>query len=565
VGDILYLILRRLRAPLLTLILVYAVSVAGLVAIPGVDAHGRPWRMGFFHAFYVMSYTATTIGFGEIPYAFSDAQRLWVTFSIYLSVIGWAYALGSVFALANDATFRVAAARSLFALRVRRLREPFYLVCGYGQSGASVARALDRLGHRVVVVDDDALRAARIALEDYGASALVAVADARLPEVLDEAGVRKSECRAVLAMTASDDVNQAIAVGARVANPSVPVIVKLTTEVAHSNLEAIGGVQVVDPFRAFAENLRLDLASPSVLQVEEWLTAAPGAARPERLRLPRGHWVLGGYGRFGRAAAEALQAAGLSWRAIDPKLAQNLPNVTITPDAEDALREAGIDRAVGVLACTDVDTTNLALARLARRMNPAVQVVIRRNNIANRSLIEAAGARLSFVQSEVMTHECLQLLTSPLLGRFLARVRQADAALVETVRIRLEQHFGDRVPCIWTFDCDPRQPGMRHALDDVRPPLAVGDLLRDPRDPSLALPALPLMVLGADGAERLLPAAAVALVAGDRVLFAGELGTDAIQRRFLLDPSPIDYVRTGREPSRGWLFRRLARSRAAQR
>nr|HMS80395.1 ion channel [Burkholderiaceae bacterium] len=116
-GDVLFLVLRRLRAPLIALLVVYAVSIAGLVSIPGLDADGRPWRMSFFHAFYVMSYTATTIGFGEIPYPFTDAQRLWVTATIYLSVIGWAYALGSVFALSRDPTFRAATARSLFERR----------------------------------------------------------------------------------------------------------------------------------------------------------------------------------------------------------------------------------------------------------------------------------------------------------------------------------------------------------------------------------------------------------------------------------------------------------------
>ena len=49
--------------------------------------------MSFFHAFYFMSYTATTIGFGEIPNAFSDGQRLWVTFCIYLVVVAWSYAI----------------------------------------------------------------------------------------------------------------------------------------------------------------------------------------------------------------------------------------------------------------------------------------------------------------------------------------------------------------------------------------------------------------------------------------------------------------------------------------
>ena len=87
-GDILFIVLRRLRAPLIALIVIYAVAIAGMVTIPGVDAQGRVWHVSFFHAFYVVSYTATTIGFGEIPYPFTDAQRLWVIVVIYLSVIG---------------------------------------------------------------------------------------------------------------------------------------------------------------------------------------------------------------------------------------------------------------------------------------------------------------------------------------------------------------------------------------------------------------------------------------------------------------------------------------------
>ena len=63
-GDVLFIALRRLRVPLITLILAYAISVAGLVAMPGLDGQGLPASLSFFHAFYVVSYTATTIGYG---------------------------------------------------------------------------------------------------------------------------------------------------------------------------------------------------------------------------------------------------------------------------------------------------------------------------------------------------------------------------------------------------------------------------------------------------------------------------------------------------------------------
>ena len=72
--DLLFMALRRLRAPLITVLAVYAISVGGLALIPAVDADGNPGRMSIFHAFYVMSFTATTIGFGEIPHPFTDAS-----------------------------------------------------------------------------------------------------------------------------------------------------------------------------------------------------------------------------------------------------------------------------------------------------------------------------------------------------------------------------------------------------------------------------------------------------------------------------------------------------------
>ena len=137
-NSIFFLVLRRMRAPLIVLIAIYAVSVLGLTLVPGVDANGQPAPpLSFFHAFYFISYTATTIGFGEIPGAFSDAQRLWVTVCIYLTVIGWSYSILTLLALLQDKGFQntlvghpLRAARApdpgvlLSGLRLRRNRQP---------------------------------------------------------------------------------------------------------------------------------------------------------------------------------------------------------------------------------------------------------------------------------------------------------------------------------------------------------------------------------------------------------------------------------------------------------
>ena len=39
--NLIYLLLRRMRMPLIVIILAYAVSILGLVLIPGVDDQGR--------------------------------------------------------------------------------------------------------------------------------------------------------------------------------------------------------------------------------------------------------------------------------------------------------------------------------------------------------------------------------------------------------------------------------------------------------------------------------------------------------------------------------------------
>ncbi len=70
--SILFMIMRRMRAPLILLVLIMSVSVLGLSLVPGLpDDSGNPTRMSLFHALYFMSYTATTIGFGEVPSDFS--------------------------------------------------------------------------------------------------------------------------------------------------------------------------------------------------------------------------------------------------------------------------------------------------------------------------------------------------------------------------------------------------------------------------------------------------------------------------------------------------------------
>lgn len=156
-----------MRAPLLALIGSYALAITGLVLLPGQDADGNPAAMGFFHAFYVVAYTGTTIGFGELPHAFTDVQRLWMSLCIFLTVGVWIYAVGTLIALLQDSAFQRALAEGRFRRRIQRLRDPFYLVCGYGQTGGALVWALTDRHQHAVVIDWDPERISLLALEGH--------------------------------------------------------------------------------------------------------------------------------------------------------------------------------------------------------------------------------------------------------------------------------------------------------------------------------------------------------------------------------------------------------------
>ncbi len=194
--DALFLVLRRMRAPLITIVVIFTIATMGLSLMPGQDAAGQPARLTLFDSIYVMTYTMTTIGFGEIPpYPFSYPQRMWMTLSIYLSVVGWTYAITALFGLLQNQGFRDALAVSRFERRVRSISEPFLIVAGYGETGRLACRNLDGLGRQFVVIDHDESRLDKLAIDQLQVDAPAIVGgDVADPGFLGMAGLGRPNC-----------------------------------------------------------------------------------------------------------------------------------------------------------------------------------------------------------------------------------------------------------------------------------------------------------------------------------------------------------------------------------
>ncbi|WP_153132072.1 potassium channel family protein [Dechloromonas hortensis] len=553
-----FLVLRRMRAPIILLIVIYGIAVIGLTLVPGVDADGKPAApLSFFHAFYFISYTATTIGFGEIPNAFSDAQRLWVTICIYLTVVGWSYSVVTLIALLQDKGFQNTLTTNRFARRVRRLKEPFYLISGCGETGNLICRSFDHIGQAFVVLEKDELRVQELDLQDFKTDTPALAADARQPDNLLLAGLTHPKCRGVLAVTNDEEANLAIAIAVRLLNPAIPVIARARTPSVKANMASFGTDHIISPYERFAEQLALAVTAPERFRLIELLTSLPETPIPEPHRPPAGHWILCGYGRFGHALAERLQQTGIRLTIIDPGAPD--ADCSIVGDGTEAstLRQAGIATASGIIAGSDNDVNNLSIAVTASELKPSLFVVTRQNHAANSALFQAYGADFTMVPSRIVAQEAIAILTTPLLARFLAALDSQDESWSRALVERLQALCDGRTPTLWGSRLNASEaPAAWQALMHERT-IRLGDLLRDGTERSRPLAAVVLLI-ERNEACHLLPDAEFKLLAGDQLLLASPLDARRNLELTLQNANELDYVLSGRESSGSWLWQRLS-------
>lgn len=559
-GSAFFIILRRMRAPLILLIAVYAVSILGLTLIPGVDGEGRPAPpMSFLHAFYFVSYTATTIGFGEIPQAFSEAQRMWVTAIIYATVIVWTYAILTILALFSDRAFQQTLSAGRFKRRVRSLAEPFYIVCGCGETGGRVLAALDKMDARAVAIDLDETRLTELELEDFRSETPALAGDAAQTQNLLAAGLMHRFCRGILALTNDDQANLAIAAHVRLLRPQLPVILRVEHDAIAQRMAAFGAKKTINPFATFARLLALAIHAPALYRLHDWLTGTPGTILATTRDPPRGRWIVCGYGRFGHVLVAELLREGMEIALIDqhPLTVSGFATVVGSGVEPEVLRTAGVEKADGLIAATDDDLTNLSIAVAARELNPGLFIVMRQNQQSRAELFAALQPEMIMAPAEIIAHAALAQLTTPLLPDFLraAEERGDDWAWALQSRLRIE--LGSAVPLCWQLSIDANRATAIISLITEGAEVTLSSLLRDPsnRDQRLHCVAL---ALRRDESDMLLPDGDTPLVVGDQILFVGSATARAEQELTARNRNVLHYLMTGREET-GWLWQLLTR------
>jgi Trk K+ transport system NAD-binding subunit len=433
-------------------------------------------------------------------------------------------------------------------------------VVGYGRAGEVLAKAFDALGQQLVVIDESSDRVDALDLGSYHADIPGLVADAANPHHLSAAGLDHPFCAGVLALTNDDETNLAITMTAALLRPDLPVVARTVSAPIADRMHAFGTPTVVNPFDRFGEHLRLALNAPASYQLLTWLEAGPGAELPGRGSPPTdGRWVICGYGRFGREVTADLRAANLEVTIIEPvERGEPEPGVIVGDASEpDVLARADLASAVGLVAGTDNDTTNLSMLAAARRLNPQLFLAARQNRPASAALFDAMQVDALLVPTEVVAHEVYAQISTPMLWRFIqempARGDQWAADLIQ----RLRHNCGRELPALWKIKLDPEQaPALGGWLGDGR--VTLGDLLRSPEDRERRLRVVPLL---RDGNAVLTPDGETVLARDDELLFAGQGSERRELESTLVVDSTAAYVLFDQHTPSSWVWRKLSRKR----
>ncbi|QFY90463.1 NAD-binding protein [Magnetovirga frankeli] len=529
-DNIFFMILRRMRTPLLSLVVVFSIALLGLVLIPGID--GKP--LSFFHGLYFVSYMATTIGFGEIPLEFSNAQRLWVIFAIYATVIVWLYAIGSVITLLQDRALQQAFVQRRFARQVGRQRAPFYIVCGYGDTGEVLVRELLERGQHAVVMDAAQERINSLRLQGLPEFVPALLGDSARPANLLKAGLRHPLCAGVAALTSDSEVNLKVAISSKLLHPRIKVLCRADSHEIEANMASFGTDHIIDPYDTFALHLATAMQSPGLYLLRDWLTGVVYSPLNDPIYPPKqGRWVLCGFGRFGKVVYRRLRDEGVEITVIEATPDKTgLPqgsHVTGWGTEAGTLQQAGIETAVGLVAGTDNDVNNLSIIMTARELNPELFIIARQNRQENAELFDAVNADILMRPSQIIANRIRMLLATPMLHQFESLALYQDDEWACELISRITALVQQQVPFVWDLTLDEEAAyAVYHHLHRGGL-MTLEDLLRNPRNRDKPLACIPLM-LRSRGDQVLLPELKTRLHLGDRLLFCAAEGVkDALQ------------------------------------
>ena len=138
------------------------------------------------------------------------------------------------------------------------------------------------------------------------------------------------------------------------------------------------------------------------------------------------HFIICGFGRVGRGAANELRHAGVPFVVVDidpdrTERAMRAGMLAVTADSthDDTLRQVAIEKARGLVGALATDADNLFVLLSAKGLNPGIYVATRAAEEGAEAKMRRAGADAVFAPYAMTGHRLAQSLLRPHVVQFL--------------------------------------------------------------------------------------------------------------------------------------------------
>lgn len=166
-----------------------------------------------------------------------------------------------------------------------------------------------------------------------------------------------------------------------------------------------------------------------------------GRSMKKRIEKLKNHYIVCGFGRVGEQVAREFKRSGAPFIVLDPN-----PAVKKFLDAEDVLyiqgdaadeqvlKEAGIDKAKGLVSVVDSDADNVYVTLTARALNPDIFIIARSNLESAAYKLKRAGANRVISPYSLGGRRIASMVLKPVVSDFLDTVMHG-----EKVEFQLEE------------------------------------------------------------------------------------------------------------------------------
>ncbi len=167
----------------------------------------------------------------------------------------------------------------------------------------------------------------------------------------------------------------------------------------------------------------------------------------KQIRKLTNHYIVCGYGRIGRTIAKAVQNRGLSVVVVenDPEIQKEIENegfLYIPGDAthDETLKQAGVERARGVICVLPTDPKNVYATLTARSLNPGLIIVARADEANAEQKMIQAGADKVISPYEIGARRMALAILQPTVTEFLDLAVQVASLNLHIEQIEIKKN-----------------------------------------------------------------------------------------------------------------------------